>query len=125
MQLNVNVKKIFYDDETIDLFLRITNETPPSVGVNISSDFIKFKYDDVFKLIEDSLRTKATPIIKGKITKNKIKYRGIKLMTILYEDYSREYWMTQRGESISEIILKEDNCLWKHGISDLPRIVKL
>jgi hypothetical protein len=64
------------------------------------------------KIIEDSLRNFAVPPVKGKITKGKIKWRGIKL--IIDGDNCTFYSMhlEQRGEQISPTIVN------KFGITD-------
>lgn len=50
--------------------------------------------------------TYATPRIKGEITKNKLKWRGIKLTRIWSFDNQEEtYTITQRGKLLGEFII--------------------
>jgi hypothetical protein len=51
-------------------------------------------------IFEDALRKNAVPPVKGKITKGKIQWRGIKIYQS--QDYPFERWLTQRGAPISE-----------------------
>lgn len=52
------------------------------------------------KLFESALRTMAEPPIKGEITKEKLTWRGIKMIhqQIGFDSYS---WLEQRGKQIS------------------------
>jgi hypothetical protein len=63
------------------------------------------KESEYFKMIEDvynnSLRNNAKPPIRGEITAGKIRYRGIRQVTIPYDGTS---WLEQRGKRISPII---------------------
>jgi hypothetical protein len=52
------------------------------------------------EIFEDVLRNSALPPIKGEITKGKIKWRGIKLMTY-YTSNGFVKWVEQRGVIIS------------------------
>ena len=57
-------------------------------------------------LFEKCLRTVAEPPIKGKITKEKIKWRGIKIYQSSMElGKSPERWLMQRGKQISPKII--------------------
>jgi len=61
--------------------------------------------------INDSLNN-AIPKIKGKTTKGKLKWRGIKLCSVI-KSYPNKYWLTQRGKKISKYLfidfIKKDN----------------
>lgn len=48
----------------------------------------------------------AVPPIKGKITKGKLKWRGIKHVTY-YNNLVHEEWLEQRGRQISDKIIIE------------------
>lgn len=52
------------------------------------------------------LCTYATPRIKGEITKNKLKWRGIKLTRVLsYDNLVETYTITQRGKQLGEFVI--------------------
>jgi len=69
--------------------------------VNQYIDLILKKEDEVFM---ESLRTMINPPIKGEITKNKLKWRGVKL--IQENDYFKSVrWLEQRGKQISPKIV--------------------
>jgi len=58
------------------------------------------------EFLEYVLRNLAVPIIKGDITKGKLKWRGIRLVnqkTLI----SNRFWVEQRGKRISSIIVNE------------------
>ena len=67
---------------------------------NIISNFIKKQQKKEEEIFINCLLTIAEPPIKGKITKGKIKWRGIKI--IQYNDgYKYTKWLEQRGKQIS------------------------
>lgn len=50
--------------------------------------------------------TYATPRIKGEITKNKLKWRGIKLTRIWrYDNLEETYTIIQRGKLLGEFVI--------------------
>lgn len=61
------------------------------------------KKEDEF--IEKYVRENATPKIKGKITKGKLKWRGIKLCQFHDNNNGTLKWVTQRGVQISPKII--------------------
>lgn len=70
----------------------------------IVDDLIKRIVDRQNEILEISLRTMAEPPITGKITKHKIKWRGIRLIRQL--DFPKEtMWLEQRGKQISPKII--------------------
>ena len=60
------------------------------------------------KEIDDLLQTYArnfsNPPIKGEITTGKVKWRGLKMCVKNNHDFSKEYWIEQRGVKISPVI---------------------
>lgn len=63
-----------------------------------------YKQRDEFLL--PFLRERATPPIKGEITRGKIKWRGI-VLCCSFEQSDTRYWMEQRGKRISpDFIIK-------------------
>lgn len=60
----------------------------------------KISYANFDIFLEEVLRTKAIPPVKGELTRNKIKWRGIKLCQ---RDMGAGYyvWVEQRGKQIS------------------------
>ena len=52
------------------------------------------------KIFEQAIRTNAVPPLKGKITKGKIKWRGIYLVQCPKRN---EEYLSQRGKRISDI----------------------
>ena len=53
---------------------------------------------------ELALRTNAVPVLKGKITSRKVKWRGIYLKNYNVFFGCHSYWLEQRGKRISKII---------------------
>lgn len=50
--------------------------------------------------------TYATPRIKDEITKNKLKWRGIKLTRVFsYDNLEETYTITQRGKLLGEFVI--------------------
>ena len=50
--------------------------------------------------------TYATPRIKDEITKNKLKWRGIKLTRVFsYDNIEETYTITQRGKLLGEFVI--------------------
>ena len=64
------------------------------------SDIVK-KQNQIFMA---ALRTMAVPIIKGEITKGKLKWRGIRLCK-LNDPLKYIVWLEQRGKQISPKII--------------------
>ncbi|MBP8016570.1 hypothetical protein KAZ01_01045 [Candidatus Gracilibacteria bacterium] len=67
-------------------------------------------FDSILRKQEEvyiqALRMNAVPPIKGKITKGKLKWRGIKHVTY-YNNLVHEEWLEQRGKQISDKIIIE------------------
>lgn len=61
---------------------------------------VRNKQDEIF---EAAVRNIAVPTIRGKITKGKIRWRGIKLI-VKNDPLKREECLEQRGKRISPII---------------------
>jgi len=69
---------------------------------NITREQVSFQEDIILK----SLMLYAEPPIKGKITKGKIRWRGIKLIQQVTPKGYRT-WLEQRGKRISPTIIME------------------
>jgi len=72
----------------------------------MNDGIIKSILNTTDKIIEDTLRKEAQPPIKGKITKGKIKWRGIKKVEKRNE-FHHEEWLEQRGRQIGPKIVFE------------------
>lgn len=61
------------------------------------------------------LCTYATPRIKGEITKNKLKWRGIKLTRVWNScSLDETYTITQRGKLLGEFVITYENkSIWQ------------
>ena len=59
------------------------------------------EFEMTLKEFERALRENAIPPIKGEITRNKVKWRGIRIVTSIKTGYS---WLEQRGRKISNEI---------------------
>jgi len=85
--------------------------TLESISEDISKSFKKLldqQTNDINEVLEKSLRNNATPLIKGKLTKGKLKWRGIKLITNGTAEFGNiERWIEQRGKRISPVIIIE------------------
>lgn len=68
---------------------------------NIIDNAIKSIVKDIDEKMEYCVRNFATPPIKGKLTKGKLKWRGIKL---IISNNGAQRWIEQRGMKISPII---------------------
>lgn len=55
------------------------------------------------QIIKTILRTRAKPPIKGRITKGKIRWRGIRLRTKT-DGFACYKWLEQRGKPIGSIL---------------------
>ena len=84
------------DFKLIDLENQILNAN------SIIDEMVKHYNEKEDIIFSESLRIYAKPPIKGKITKGKIKWRGIKLyQTTLELGKPVERWLMQRGKQIS------------------------
>ena len=62
--------------------------------------------EKVSEWVKTAIYTYATPRIKGEITKNKLKWRGIKLTRIWrYDNLEETYTITQRGKLLGEFVI--------------------
>ena len=77
---------------------------PESLSLSeFTNKFILQIQENQNNIFEHALRNVAVPPIKGEITPNKIKWRGIRLVNKNQFGKS-ESWIEQRGKRISEII---------------------
>jgi len=67
-------------------------------------DYTQKVCSEVDRILESALRNNAEPPIKGEITYNKIKWRGIRKIEQRFFDRT-ETWLEQRGKRISEKII--------------------
>jgi hypothetical protein len=90
-----------------------TNPDPLKVDFKEIMDFFEeFKNEIVYKqrtsimeMLEKAIRENAIPKVNGKLTKGKLKWRGIRIMhTKLSSDFKMKTWIEQRGRRISPII---------------------
>ena len=67
--------------------------------LSIENDIIKQQLASIDKILEESARNNSIPPIKGKITKEKTRYRGLKIIKS-----GNKIWLQQRDKIISPII---------------------
>lgn len=60
--------------------------------------------ENVTKYLEFILKKEVNPPIKGKITNNKIKYRGLSVCMVHNNDSTNTLWVEQRGVRVGPII---------------------
>lgn len=62
--------------------------------------------EKVSEWVKTVICTYATPRIKDEITKNKLKWRGIKLTRVWrYDNLEETYTITQRGKLLGEFVI--------------------
>jgi hypothetical protein len=71
------------------------------------SDFILDIQKKEEEIFTSALRKNSVPPINGKITKGKIKWRGIRIVQY-NEGFKRKKWLEQRGKQISSIIIFDE-----------------
>jgi len=80
-------------------FSKIVKPTGLTIEDRLVSESIDSLHKKESEVFESALRTTAEPVIKGPITRSKIKWRGIRI--IKQFPYC---WLEQRGKRISEKI---------------------
>ncbi len=69
---------------------------------NIVSKMISYVVKKEDELLEKAVRENAIPKVKGTITPNKLKWRGIRIV-----QRENRKWLEQRGKRISPVITRE------------------
>lgn len=75
------------------------NQYPVTDLSKVRNDFVSQISSFRMMHFERALRVKAIPPIKGEITKGKLKWRGIELVS-----HNHRQWLEQRGKRISKIL---------------------
>lgn len=75
------------------------------IQAELISNAVKQINSNIDNKIEEIVRTRANPILKGTITKGKLKWRGISLQVHNNIPNNTTYRVVQRGEQIGEDIV--------------------
>lgn len=62
-------------------------------------------YQDIENWLKQTLEQFAQPKIKGKMTRGKLRWRGIRFNEQNTCNHKRKYWLTQRNKQIGETLI--------------------
>lgn len=82
---------------------KLSAKMQPLNMADVTALFSKQIIEEQNKIFEYALRNEAFPPIKGEITKGKIKWRGIRIVTTNHF-LENKTWLEQRGKRISPVI---------------------
>lgn len=94
--------RLCYTGPKLNVQLAETREVSDLMA-DVTKNLLSKIYESQQKYFEYALRNTATPVIKGKITKGKISWRGIRVV-VKELPGEHESWLEQRGRRISPVI---------------------
>lgn len=75
---------------------------------DVTNRFIKEQIERQNAILETAVRENAVPPIKGKLTKGKVRWRGLRMIQKGgVADRFTEVWIEQRGKRITPVIRNE------------------